>query len=518
MNHLSTHFAITPFLQIAGLPFAGRVRSIALRVHPNAPTAPSYRVFRRLFLRTLALVACLIPVATTAAQSPAVQSPAVYSDAESGFSIEAPPGWRQLGANAIALQPGARAGFVNPTRDNAFFVIVEFIPGGRIPPNEVALIRYIQTMSTPFAGRRIRSEPEPAVLAGRPALKASMSIATAESLDVYRVTSMREGSYYFSITSVADAKAGLRADEEHTSIARSARITKSAADVEVELSRTVSAGLPCLDSSDALVIARKLLERSTADTPVGVAAMSRSIMSVGRSRLSSAEINIIESLTRKGLATLSNEDSAMVCRGTEDEGAQRTISNEEQLRIQESLRRACAALSVDEIAALRRATMTCFRFGLAAYDEEVEAETARSRSGIPGGVPGGVPVEMRAGVPGGVPGASPTGVSEAGSEGSAGVPVYSVKIPGPNGLDARAKVRKQAHYPQLARDAGIEGEVVVSVLIDESGLPLSVSVVSGHPLLRDWATRAAIQWEFEPVMEAGVPVMASGFLTFKFQK
>ncbi len=98
------------------------------------------------------------------------------------------------------------------------------------------------------------------------------------------------------------------------------------------------------------------------------------------------------------------------------------------------------------------------------------------------------------------------------------MPVHSVKIPGPDGLNARATVRTEAHYPQEARDAGIEGEVVVSVLIDESGLPLSVGAVSGHPLLREWATRAALQWEFEPVTEAGVPVMASGYLTFKFSR
>ncbi len=515
MNHLSTHFALPVSVQIVGLQFVGRLRLAARRAHRRATWISSDGTARRVLRVTmlLAAVSGFIPVATTVAQSPAapsVQSPAVYFDAESGFSVEAPQGWRQLGANAIALQPGARAGFVNPARDHAFFVIVEFIPGGKIPPNEVALIRYIQTMSTPFAGRRIRSEPDPAVLAGRPALKASMSIGTAASLDVYRVTSTREGSYYFSITSVADAKAGPRADEEHTSIARSAKITKSADEVEVELSRIVATGMPCLDPSDALLIARQLLERSTADTPVGVASMSRSIVSRGRNRLSSGDVDIIESLTRKGLATLSSEDSAMVRRGMYDVGVQPTIPNEEQPRIHEALRRACSALSVDEIASLRRATVTCFRLGLAAYDEEIEAETARSRAGIPGGVPGGVP--------GGIPGGSPAGAPQAGSGASSGVPVYSVKIPGPDGLNARATVRKEAHYPKEVRDAGIEGEVVVSVLIDESGLPLSVGAVSGHPLLREWATRAALQWEFEPVTEAGVPVMASGYVTFKFSK
>ncbi len=53
-------------------------------------------------------------------------------------------------------------------------------------------------------------------------------------------------------------------------------------------------------------------------------------------------------------------------------------------------------------------------------------------------------------------------------------------------------------YPELARKAGIEGMVVVKVLIDTKGNVEDVQVVKSHPMLDDAAMAAARQFKFKP--------------------
>ena len=53
-------------------------------------------------------------------------------------------------------------------------------------------------------------------------------------------------------------------------------------------------------------------------------------------------------------------------------------------------------------------------------------------------------------------------------------------------------------YPDLARKAGIEGMVVVKVLIDTKGNVDKVEVVKSHPMLDDAAIEAAKQFKFKP--------------------
>ncbi len=54
-------------------------------------------------------------------------------------------------------------------------------------------------------------------------------------------------------------------------------------------------------------------------------------------------------------------------------------------------------------------------------------------------------------------------------------------------------------YPKLAKEARIEGEVVLQILIDTiSGTVRSIGVTSGHPLLVSSAIAAARQWQFHP--------------------
>lgn len=147
---------------------------------------------------------------------------------------------------------------------------------------------------------------------------------------------------------------------------------------------------------------------------------------------------------------------------------------------------------------------------LTAVDPETKAETTiyfnidpiiahqtklfskeKPAGGVIGGVPGGVPSPNADG--------SPRKVTD-------GV------------LAGKALSRPQPEYPKMARAAGVDGEVVVEVIVSETGVIESARVISGHPLLRDNALAAAKKWVFEPTILDGVPVKVVGTITFNFRK
>jgi TonB family protein len=74
----------------------------------------------------------------------------------------------------------------------------------------------------------------------------------------------------------------------------------------------------------------------------------------------------------------------------------------------------------------------------------------------------------------------------------------------------------QPPYPVIAKQAGIEGSVQVQIDISEDGAVTNVTLLSGHPLLRDAALRAAKQWQFIPTELNGHRVRAIGMITFNF--
>ena len=59
--------------------------------------------------------------------------------------------------------------------------------------------------------------------------------------------------------------------------------------------------------------------------------------------------------------------------------------------------------------------------------------------------------------------------------------------------------------------------VQVQIGISETGEVTEVTLLSGHPLLRDAALRAAKQWLFKPTELNGRPVRAIGLITFNFK-
>jgi len=71
-------------------------------------------------------------------------------------------------------------------------------------------------------------------------------------------------------------------------------------------------------------------------------------------------------------------------------------------------------------------------------------------------------------------------------------------------------------YPAFARQARIQGPVVLKMTVDERGQPIQVDVLEGHPVFHEAARQAARQWRFEPARVDGQPVVATFKLTLKF--
>ncbi len=73
-------------------------------------------------------------------------------------------------------------------------------------------------------------------------------------------------------------------------------------------------------------------------------------------------------------------------------------------------------------------------------------------------------------------------------------------------------------YPRMAIKRGIEGSVVVKILINEQGLPYDVSILksSGFKVLDEAAIKTAMQWKFSPALVDGKPVKSQNHQPFVF--
>jgi TonB family protein len=83
-------------------------------------------------------------------------------------------------------------------------------------------------------------------------------------------------------------------------------------------------------------------------------------------------------------------------------------------------------------------------------------------------------------------------------------------------LDKKIVSKAEPFYPPDARAARVSGTVAVAVVVDGDGLVLSARPLSGHPLLRHEAARAACFARFSPALINGPPVRVSGVLTYRF--
>lgn len=71
-------------------------------------------------------------------------------------------------------------------------------------------------------------------------------------------------------------------------------------------------------------------------------------------------------------------------------------------------------------------------------------------------------------------------------------------------------------YPQMAKEAGIEGTVHFDIVIDRQGRVSNIKVISGHPLLIPAAIEAVKQWEYRPTLLNGQPVEVATEVSIPF--
>jgi protein TonB len=73
-------------------------------------------------------------------------------------------------------------------------------------------------------------------------------------------------------------------------------------------------------------------------------------------------------------------------------------------------------------------------------------------------------------------------------------------------------------YPEMARRAGVAGDVVISATITMEGTLRNLRVMSGSPLLREEAVSAARQWRYSPYKLGGKPVETETRITVSFHR
>lgn len=125
--------------------------------------------------------------------------------------------------------------------------------------------------------------------------------------------------------------------------------------------------------------------------------------------------------------------------------------------------------------------------------------------GVPGGVEGGVPGGVVGGVVGGLPQAPPPPPE-----------VKPIRVGGhiqpPRKLKDVIPV-----YPEIAREARIQGIVIVECTISPRGTVSGVKILRGIPLLNDAALDAVRQWVYTPTLLNGIPVPVIMTVTVTFQ-
>jgi|HubBroStandDraft_5_1064220.scaffolds.fasta_scaffold02310_7 TonB family protein len=91
----------------------------------------------------------------------------------------------------------------------------------------------------------------------------------------------------------------------------------------------------------------------------------------------------------------------------------------------------------------------------------------------------------------------------------------AVKVGG-NVKEPRLINRVMPEYPLVAKQAGIQGDVVVKTTIDDKGSVVNMQVVSGPALLRGAALAALRRWKYEPSTLNGQPISIQMLVTIKF--
>jgi periplasmic protein TonB len=130
-------------------------------------------------------------------------------------------------------------------------------------------------------------------------------------------------------------------------------------------------------------------------------------------------------------------------------------------------------------------------------EEEAPPPAMASTGGV-GGVPGGVPGGQMGGVIGGIISSTPMAVPKVATP---------TRVRVSQGVSTGLLVRKvNPNYPPLARQARIQGQVLLQAEISKDGSIQNLRLISGHPMLAPAAIEAVKQWKYKPYLLNGEPV------------
>lgn len=124
--------------------------------------------------------------------------------------------------------------------------------------------------------------------------------------------------------------------------------------------------------------------------------------------------------------------------------------------------------------------------------------------GAAGGVEGGVPGGVVGGVVGGLPDAP------------APPPQAAIRVGGQIKPPRKLKDVKPI-YPDIAKQARVQGVVILECTISPQGKVTNVKLLRGIPLLNQSATKAVRQWVYTPTLLNGVPVPVIMTVTVNFK-
>jgi protein TonB len=137
------------------------------------------------------------------------------------------------------------------------------------------------------------------------------------------------------------------------------------------------------------------------------------------------------------------------------------------------------------------------------FTAPVEVPTEiKPEEGIDLGVEGGVPGGVVGGVVGGLPDAPP--------------PPQAVRV---GGQIKEPKKTKDVppQYPDIAKQARVQGVVILECTISPQGRVSDVKILRGIPLLNEAALTAVKQWVYSPTLLNGVPVPVIMTVTVNFR-
>jgi protein TonB len=73
-------------------------------------------------------------------------------------------------------------------------------------------------------------------------------------------------------------------------------------------------------------------------------------------------------------------------------------------------------------------------------------------------------------------------------------------------------------YPQIAQQAGVEGDVVIQASLDQNGNVATAKALAGPLMLRQAAIDAVLRWKYEPALLDGKPVPTEMTVRIRFHR